>query len=60
MEPCLTRCIDCVFSEETLKRLSCKKGFFDVKITDGILLVPYDYDCISWEGKNNETECGKM
>lgn len=54
MEPCLIRCIDCCFSEETSKRLVCINGFFDLKIIDGILAVPFDFDCVAWERKVNE------
>lgn len=58
MEPCLTRCIDCFFVEETIKRLKCIKGYFDVKINDGILLVPIDFECIDFIRKDvtNEEE----
>lgn len=51
MNPCLIRCINCVFSEETNKRLKCIKGIFDVKIVDGILSVPYDFDCVDFTKK---------
>jgi len=56
MNPCLTRCIDCAFSEEIPKRLKCNHGFFNVKITDGILLVPMDSDCVLYEPKNITSE----
>lgn len=58
MNPCLTRCLDCIFVEETPKRLLCRSGYFDVKINDGILLVPMDFDCVDFTRKreNNDKE----
>lgn len=59
MLPCLTRCMDCFYVEETQKRLICKKGYFDVKVMDGILLVPLDFECINFvrkEDKNGKEE----
>ena len=53
MNPCLLRCVNCAYSEELNKRLKCTKGFFDVKINDGILLVPYDYECVDFSRKEN-------
>jgi hypothetical protein len=48
MNPCLTRCMECVFIEEVNKRVRCTLGYFDVKSSDGILLVPYDFECINF------------
>lgn len=56
MNPCLIRCIDCAFSEESPKRLKCNKGHFDVKIYDGLLLVPIDFDCVEFVKKGEEYE----
>ena len=56
MNPCLIRCIDCAFSDETPKRLKCIKGHFDVKINDGILLVPIDFDCIKFKKRGERYE----
>ncbi len=54
MDPCFIRCIECENSVEELKKLKCTKGFFDVKITDGILLTPLDFDCIEFIKKEEE------
>jgi len=54
MLPCLTRCIDCLHADETPKRLICKKGYFDVKINDGLLLVPFDFECIDFTRKEEK------
>lgn len=51
MNPCFLRCIDCVYSIESNKRLKCTEGMFDVKTVDGILLVPFDSDCMLFERK---------
>lgn len=48
MKPCLNRCMECIFVEEVNKRVRCKLGLFDVKASDSILLVPYDFDCINF------------
>lgn len=48
MNPCLTRCMECDFIEEVNKRVRCTLGYFDVKSSDGILLVPYDFECINF------------
>jgi hypothetical protein len=51
--------MDCFYVEETQKRLICKKGYFDVKVMDGILLVPLDFECINFvrkEDKNGKEE----
>ena len=53
------RCIDCIFSEESQKKLKCEKGLFDVKIIDGILLLPLDYDCIDFEPKEKKMKIEK-
>ncbi len=52
MKPCLTRCMECIFIAEGCKRTRCTLGFFDVKSSDSILLVPYDFECINFVKKD--------
>lgn len=52
MKPCLDRCMDCYYIEEVNKRVRCLKKHFDVKLNDGILLVPFDFECIDFIRKD--------
>lgn len=44
--------MDCIFIEEDNKRTKCTLGYFDVKSSDSILLVPYDFECINFVNKD--------
>lgn len=51
MNPCLVRCVECKFCITYDKRIKCEHGLFDVQYHDGLLFVPLDYDCVSFENR---------
>jgi hypothetical protein len=44
--------MECIFIAEGCKRTRCTLGCFDVKSSDSILLVPYDFECINFVKKD--------
>lgn len=54
MKPCMVRCVDCNCCIEYLKRIKCSLGRFDVQYHEGLLLVPFDFECVDFVRKAQE------
>lgn len=59
MKACMSLCFECAHSLKDTKRMKCEFGKFDVRLSDGLLFVPYDFDCTDFEKENNEAVYGK-
>jgi len=51
MDPCLALCSECVYCKSDQKRMICGQSKFNVKLYDGMLFVPFDFDCLEFEKK---------
>jgi len=51
INPWLITCSTCVHYEILDKKALCKLGNFKTSVSEGLLMVPLDFDCIEYEEK---------
>lgn len=60
LRPCLTLCSTCKHYNELDNKALCDKGIFTLTIADGRISVPMDYECMSYDKKDNGLLNGKL
>ena len=56
ISPCFMLCTDCKNSIKDVKRIKCSQGYFDVILYDALLLVPFDFECVLFERREDDKQ----
>ncbi len=59
MKPCLTLCSSCKHYEIVGKKVKCNKNYFLLPLSEAMISVPLDYECVDYDQKEADYEKSK-